>query len=199
MDKAKIMKEYRQSFMKPTSDSTEHSTMKEYRLSFVKDTSDSTDHVTMKQYGLSFVKDTSDSTEHSTMKQYHLSFIKETSESTELSTMKQYRLSFLKDTSNSAEHALLSAQVLQALSPRCSKSVPLHFGRGKPLFWGQLDCRLGSIFELHEIPPQNCAMKHTEVSRESEGVTNVPWRCGKQRQRYRGARPTLSKTAQGKF
>ena len=159
MDKAKIMKEYRQSFMKPTSDSTEHSTMK----------------------------------------QYHLSFIKDTSESTELSTMKQYRLSFLKDTSNSAEHALLSAQVLQALSPRCSKSVPLHFGRAKPLFWGQLDCRLGSIFELHEIPPQNCAMKHTEVSRESEGVTNVPWRCGKQRQRYRGARPTLSKTAQGKF
>ena len=121
----------------------------------------------MKEYRQSFVKDTSDSTEHSTMKQYHLSFIKETSESTELSTMKQYRLSFLKDTSNSAEHALLSAQVLQALSPRCSKSVPLHFGRAKPLFWGQLDCRLGSIFELHEIPLQNCAMKSTQKSPEN--------------------------------
>ena len=43
--------------------------------------------------------------------------------------MKQFPVSLVKDTSDSAEHALVSAQVLPALSPRYCKADPVCFGR----------------------------------------------------------------------
>ena len=105
--------------------------------------------------------------------------------------MKQFRVSLVKDTSDSAEHALVSAQVLPALSPRYCKADPVCFGRepsycseeGRIIDWDlylDYDWDLYLDYQRYYGRLNHTMKKGTEVSQgesqREQSLTQRPWK-----------------------